>query len=161
MSHTHEPPVDNMKVPLIVAGLVLLATFVVAANWTDPVARIAPTTEMTGFRALTFVDGDNGEVLVSDAASGEAVETLYQGHGFLRATLRSLAHTRMKAGHPKDAPFHLEQYASGQLLLIDPTTGKTIDLWAFGAPNKAVFEKYVTQVENSGGAAGSAGEKSS
>ncbi|MFK7957042.1 MAG: photosynthetic complex assembly protein PuhC [Lysobacterales bacterium] len=146
--------------PLLVITGVLVTTFVVASNWSEPTAQIAPTTAMTGFRALSFKDGAGGEVFITDAQSGEAVETLSTGHGFLRATLRSLARTRVEQGHRADAPFHLEQYASGQLLLIDPTTGKTIDLWAFGAPNKAVFEKYVSQIEDAGPQRASVREKS-
>ncbi len=146
---------EGEKTPMLTEGRMLfgivaalLAAFVISANWSEPTAQIAPTTAMTGFRALTFDDGADGEVLITDSQSGEVVETLYSGHGFLRATLRSLAKTRLDQGYPMDGPFHLEQYASGQLLLIDPSTGKTIDLWAFGAPNKAAFEKYVSQIDD-------------
>lgn len=157
--HDHSPAAMMWK-PLTAIGVVLLLTFTLAATWTEPVAQISPQTAMVGFRSLTFADGLDGTVVVTDAQTGEAVETLEAGNGFLRATLRALGKSRRDAGHPMDSPFHLEQYASGQLLLIDPTTERVIDLWAFGAPNKAVFEKYVLPVHDGDGGLSAVEEKS-
>lgn len=121
----------------------MLFSLVSVMLWTPPPPTEVSDDGVVGFRALTFADGPDGQVLVRDAFSGEAVDTLGTGHGFLRATLRSLARLRTEAGHPPEAPFHLREYESGQLLLIDPTTNEVIDLWAFGEPNLAVFAKYV------------------
>ncbi|MEM9530214.1 MAG: photosynthetic complex assembly protein PuhC [Pseudomonadota bacterium] len=121
----------------------MLFALVSVMLWTPPPPTEVSDDGVVGFRALTFADGPNGQVVVRDAYSGEPVDTLGTGHGFLRATVRSLARLRVDAGHPPEAPFHLREYQSGQLLLIDPTTNEVIDLWAFGEPNLAAFAKYV------------------
>ena len=94
---------------------------------------------------LHFEDREGGHVAVIDAASEQTIETLLPGaDNFMRATLRGLAKARQAAGEDDDEPFRILQTADGRLLLLDPVTGRQIDLWAFGETNAQAFARLLS-----------------
>jgi putative photosynthetic complex assembly protein len=94
--------------------------------------------------SLDFEDRADGAVLVYDANSGSLIDELPAGsNNFLRATLRGLVRGRESEADRSRAPFDLHRLANGQLLLVDPVTGRTIDLWAFGESNAESFERLL------------------
>jgi len=93
----------------------------------------------TSSRDLQFVDADNGGVHVVDAR-GEPIAELAPGtNGFLRATLRGLVRERKRRGIGPEIPFRLSAHTDGRLTLVDPTTGRVVDLEAFGPDNAGAF----------------------
>ncbi|MCX8004464.1 MAG: photosynthetic complex assembly protein PuhC [Burkholderiaceae bacterium] len=103
-----------------------------------------PVPQPLSERALLFVDRAEGGVAVVDAGSGATVTVLAPGEdGFIRATVRSLARERRAHGIGADVPFRLVHGADGRLLLIDPATGRRIDLIAFGPTNVAAFARLL------------------
>ena len=95
-------------------------------------------------RDLRFEDGQNGAVLVFDASAHQLVDTLAPGsNGFIRVVMRGLARERKLGDIGAQPPFRLTRYASGQLTLTDTSSGKQIDLGAFGSSNTEAFARLM------------------
>lgn len=95
-------------------------------------------------RALLFEDRADGSVDVLDARSGERLDVLQPGtQGFVRATLRSLVRDRKRQGIGPEMPFKLAAGEGGRLTLLDPATGRRVDLEAFGQTNAAAFARLL------------------
>ena len=95
-------------------------------------------------RDLQFEDGKNGAVLVYDAKGHELVDTLAPGsNGFIRVVLRGLARERKLGEIGAAPPFRLTRYVNGQITLTDTSSGKQIDLDAFGSSNTQAFARLM------------------
>jgi putative photosynthetic complex assembly protein len=134
--------------PVLAAGLLVLATLAAVAalrlSGTPPVAE-APSAVLV-MRELRFVDRADGAVEVIDVQHPERSQLLAAGagnDGFLRATLRTLARERKREGFDATPPFHLSKLADGRLLLEDPSTGRRVDLEAFGSTNAQRFARLL------------------
>jgi putative photosynthetic complex assembly protein len=91
-------------------------------------------------RMLLFTDRADGAVLVSDASTGATVSVIEFGKGgFVRATLRRLAKVRAAAGFGAEQPFRLVRWDTGALSLTDPQTGKSAEIYGFGADHVKAF----------------------
>ncbi|WP_430910564.1 photosynthetic complex assembly protein PuhC [Methylobacterium sp. sgz302541] len=103
---------------------------------TAPVARLA----------LTVADRPDGAILLEDSATGRPIDTVEPGSGnFVRATLRGFAQARLRAGYTPEKPFLLTRYADGSLTLSDETTGRVVNLGAFGLENARGFAKILDE----------------
>ena len=60
-------------------------------------------------------------------------------NGFARGVLRGLARERRRSDIGMEPPFRLARWSDGRLTLEDPTTGRRIELGAFGPTNAEVF----------------------
>ena len=133
------------RVPLFGAaaliGFVLLAATVgrLGGGGVEP-----PAAKATAERNLRFADRDDGAVIVTLADSGQVLDVMTGENGFLRGTLRGFARTRRADRIGSTAPFHLTGYADGRLVLLDPSTGRDVELEAFGSANEAVFVRLLT-----------------
>jgi putative photosynthetic complex assembly protein len=129
---------------LVGAGLMMLAAFIaasIAARWQPARPAIeGPTTQL---RELRFADGADGAVHVIDAASGRTLETMRGEQGFLRGVLRGLAQERLRRGLTSERAFLLLVGGDGRLALVDPATGRRIDLESFGRDNAALFARWL------------------
>ncbi|MCW2316014.1 putative photosynthetic complex assembly protein [Rhodoblastus acidophilus] len=91
---------------------------------------------------LFFTDQADGGIAVTDADSGAVLSMVAPGtNGFLRSTMRGFAHARTLGGIGPQAPFALTRWNDGTLSLIDDTTGRRVDLDAFGPNQSASFAK--------------------
>lgn len=91
-------------------------------------------------RLLRFDDSADGSIAVLDASNGMLLATVAPGtNGFLRSTMRGLVRERKRQGLGPETPFELLGRADGRLTLVDPGTGRRIDLESFGPTNAAVF----------------------
>ncbi len=105
-----------------------------------------PAYEVTQVRELRFLDGPGGTVLIIDARTGDTVSTIAPGsNGFLRATMRGLVRQRQIKGIGSEPPFRLVHYVSGHVSVIDPETGASVALDAFGQTNAAVFSRLLKE----------------
>lgn len=96
-------------------------------------------------RDFRFEDGSNGAVLVYDAGNKQLVDTLAPGsNGFIRVVLRGLARERKLGDIGAEPPFRLTRFVNGQLMLTDMSSGKRIDLAAFGSANTAAFARLMS-----------------
>jgi len=95
-------------------------------------------------RNLQFEDGQHGAVLVFDASNHQLVDTLAPGsNGFIRVVMRGLARERKLGDIGAQPPFRLTRYAGGEITLTDTSTGKQIDLGAFGSTNTEAFARLL------------------
>lgn len=155
MSGHHHEPVP--RAPLLgIASLVLITLVgvgVVQFN-KDGRAVNTPRGQVLLDRAVRFEDAADGSVLVLDDLTGVQIDALSPGtNGFLRATLRGLARDRSQRSIGSEAPFHIKRYDTGRLLLIDPVTGRQVDLLAFGPVNADVFARYLAASDETTGIA--------
>ena len=95
---------------------------------------------MVSSRSLHFQDATDGAVVVYDAATGDEIAQIKPGTGgFIRSTMRGLAHVRQRQGMDAETPFELTLWDNGGLTLDDPATGESRELGAFGKDNRAAF----------------------
>jgi putative photosynthetic complex assembly protein len=109
-------------------------------------ADSTPTVAMVASRELLFRDQPNGAVVVYDASDTSApIEVVAPAtNGFLRATMRGLARQRIRQDSDREIPFRLTGWADGRLTLEDPTTGRKVEMEAFGITNEEVFAHLLT-----------------
>lgn len=149
-AHHHDTPENFPKTAVRAASGVVLAAVALTAAWTltgtPPVAspeleRMDANVPAIVTRQLVFADSADGAVTVTDAASGATVERIMPDpkRGFVRGVMRGMARERHMKGIGADAPFTLTLWGNGHLSLSDPATGRTVELSAFGADNRAEF----------------------
>ncbi|MCF1502630.1 photosynthetic complex assembly protein PuhC [Afifella sp. H1R] len=135
--------------PLLAVAALLTVSIVLAA--VSAFDRRDHSTAMPGttaveVRLLQFKDLANGGVGIFDASDGSQIAVAAPGtNGFLRATLRGLAHERERRGISPDSPFRLTYWDDGQLSLEDPSTGRLVALEAFGPTNAQVFARFLSK----------------
>lgn len=140
----HEPVVPRAGV-LAAAALILFALASVTAARLTGMGEVRMTLPAAAeSRDLRFEDGKNGAVLVYDVSNQQLVDTLAPGsNGFIRVVLRGLARERKLGDIGSQPPFRLTRFVNGQITLTDTSTGKQIDLDAFGAANTEAFARLM------------------
>lgn len=131
---------------LLALGALALASLVLAGA-----ARLSGMGTSQGTDAATvstlelrFEDLADGGIGIVDARAGRTIATVAPGtNGFLRSAVRGLVRERKRQGVGAQTPFRLLARADGRLTLEDPTTGRRIDLEAFGATNAGVFARLM------------------
>jgi putative photosynthetic complex assembly protein len=92
--------------------------------------------------ALSIVAAAVGRLTSDTSAPIEVVAPAT--NGFLRATMRGLARQRIRQDSDREIPFRLTGWADGRLTLEDPTTGRKVEMEAFGITNEEVFAHLLT-----------------
>ena len=148
----------RIPLPLIVgaAGLMGFVMVVVGVGRSEgiglshmPPARAVQSVD------LTPEDRPDGAIVIRDAHTRGLVATVEPGQdNFIRATLRGFGQARLRAGLGREQPFRLTRFTDGSLELSDPTTGRVVNLGAFGPSNFAAFTKLLpdTLLADSGAA---------
>jgi putative photosynthetic complex assembly protein len=94
-------------------------------------------------RDLIFADRGDGAVVITNADDHHLLTVMTGQNGFLRGTLRGMARARRSDDVGPAAPFRLTAWSDGRLTLDDPSTGRHIELEAFGPDNVAVFARIL------------------
>ncbi|MFN5552047.1 MAG: photosynthetic complex assembly protein PuhC, partial [Hyphomonadaceae bacterium] len=85
---------------------------------------------------------------VLNADSGAELETIAPGQdAFIRAVMRGFVRDRKLRKIGAEVPFNLSLYPNKRLTMSDPTTGKEIDLRAFGPTNEGAFARFLATTE--------------
>lgn len=129
--------------PLGMAGLVVASIVAVAAvriSGGTPGPHDAPTRASAELR---FVDRSDGSIAVVDAVNGRVVDEVVGESGFVRGTLRGLARERRRQGIGAEQAFRLIAHVDGRLTLVDPSTGRRVDLESFGPTNAGEFARML------------------
>ncbi len=127
------------------AAVVAIALLLATSSRLSGVGQVQMA-ESTPFvvRSLRFGDSADGAVIVTEWPSGAVVEVLPPGtNGFARGVMRGLARERRSREINAEPPFRLTRWSDGHLSLDDPSTGRRIDLDAFGPTNTAVFARLL------------------
>ena len=146
MSHAiHEPIVPKGGVFAAAALVIFALAAVTTVRLTGVGATHMTLPAVLESRDFRFEDGRNGAVLVYDASNRQLVDTLAPGsNGFIRVVLRGLARERKLGDIGAQPPFRLTRFVNGQITLTDTSTGKQIDLDAFGSTNTEAFARLMT-----------------
>ena len=134
--------------PILIAASIVIAVSIATAavGRMTGAANSAPTAPAIASRDLLFRDQPNGSVAVYDARNtGTPIDMIApETNGFLRATMRGLARQRLRQDADREVPFRLTEWADGRLTLADPTTGRSVEMEAFGITNESVFAALLT-----------------
>jgi putative photosynthetic complex assembly protein len=141
VSHSHSgTPIP--RAVLIGAAVMIAMTIALAgtSRLTGAGSMRMVGTSAVDSREVRFADQYDGSIAVTDATTGKLIVEVAQGtNGFLRSTLRGLVRERKRQGIGEMPPFRLVRWVDGRLTLEDPSTGRMIDLAAFGAINAEAF----------------------
>ena len=94
-------------------------------------------------KQLRFEDRSDGSIAVFDYQTGKQIDSIVGEAGFVRGALRTLAQERKRRDIDSKPPFELIARQDGRLTLIDPSTGRTIDLESFGEINAKHFARLL------------------
>ena len=127
------------------AAIIIFAIAAAAFARQSGVGRSAPPgAARVETRALLFEDRPDGAVLVRDADARTVVDVLQPGSfGFVRVAMRGLARDRKLHDVGAEPPFMLTRWSDHRVTLDDPSTGRSLDLAAFGRPNAEAFERLL------------------
>ena len=139
---------NTMAPPVLIKGLFLLAVLSLAmvawARLTDrPLTGVPQSAEVVQERTLRLVGGGAQAVTVLDE-SGAVLADLAHG-GFVTVIQNGLQRARLVHGVQADLPIRIVEYSNGRLAAEDPLTGWSVELGAFGADNRAAFERLMHQ----------------
>lgn len=139
-------PAMLRPLPIVFGVAVVLAIVTAwAGRITGPVGLPDPGARPVAERDLRFADTPTGGVEVIDATDGKTIALLAPGsNAFLRATMRVLAHQRIRNDGTQESPFRLTAWNDGRLTLVDAATGRSVGLEAFGIDNETVFARLLT-----------------
>lgn len=94
---------------------------------------------------FTFVDREDGALVVGDPATGKPAMILEPGSnsGFIRGVMRGMMRERMLKEASRAAPVTITQWSDGALTLEDTATGRILELGSFGHTNRAAFAQLL------------------
>jgi putative photosynthetic complex assembly protein len=147
MSSSREPsrggfPRYALYGSLVVIGLAMVLVF---GGRIGDVGRVAmPEGTLLQSVDLHFEDRPDGAVEVFAQDGGALIARVEPGQGgFLRQVMRGLVRERRLSNVTTRDPFTIQRWADGRVTLLDPRTGRVIDLGAFGTTNAKVFAQFL------------------
>lgn len=122
----------------LMIGFVILAAAMVRYTGVGGTQLVlAPIAES---RELLFVEQDDGATWVRDASDDQAIAKLHSGRdGFILGVMRGMERERNSYEVDLDAPYLLSLRSDGRLIFEDPSTGRQIDIRAFGSTQVQAF----------------------
>jgi putative photosynthetic complex assembly protein len=145
------------KVPLLLMGglvAISLAMTALVTNGYLPKSAVAAqyrakeNVSLAVERPIQFYDEPDGTVRVEDAVTGEVVGRFGIGEGgFIRASVRSLVHQRRIRGKGAEVPFMLQGWSNTSLTLLDPVSGRSVEVANFGPDNRMVFANMLPEAK--------------
>jgi putative photosynthetic complex assembly protein len=91
------------------------------------------------------LEGHDAQAVTVRNTDGSVLLDLAHG-GFVTVIQNGLATERKKHRVDPLLPVRIVEYANGRLAVEDPETGWSIELYAFGAENRAAFERLLDQI---------------
>ncbi len=126
------------------AAVLCVLAAVTIARLNDYKPPTPPASPVLSSRDVQFEDVAAGAVNVYESGSGRLLTQLAPGDGsFIRGVLRALARERRGWEIGPSLPFRISRHSDGSLTLEDGSTGRTIDLYAFGPTNANAFARLL------------------
>jgi putative photosynthetic complex assembly protein len=139
----HVPRGALIGAALLIVGSISLAAGARRAHVAEQAVAPAPAPARAS-RDLRFEDRPDGTLAVLDADTSELVCIVPPAsNGFVRGVLRGMFRERKLESMGHDARFRLAREAEGRLTLVDPQTGRRVDLDSFGPTNSAAFARFL------------------
>ena len=145
-------PLEVPKPALVMAAALIAVVFMlcIAARIFGFGAFAERQSAIIAERQLLFTDESNGGIRVVDATTKRLAASLEPGtNGFLRGALRALTRGRTSSGIGQAVPFRLVRYADGRLVLIDPTTNRSVTVTSFGSTQVESFDRLLRPMPGS------------
>ena len=115
------------------------------AHLTNTGRSAMATTSAVEVRNLRFEDRPEGTIAIFRDGERQLADVIPAGgNGFVRGVLRGLARERVRQHGVVSAPFRLTRWADGRLSVGDPSTGRSVDVAAFGPDNYGAFARIFT-----------------
>jgi len=125
-------------------AVVVLSLVLLVVSWLSLHSERDPApTDVQVSRSLIFRDMPGGDILITDAKTGEHVARVQGEQGFIRGILRALNRSRKLRGLGPDGTFDLTRFDNGRLVISDRSTGEHLDLGAFGPTNIGSFAPFI------------------
>lgn len=147
-SPTYRRQTGDMVPRLLLRGMLALAlatltiTSLAVLTGREPTAQPAPSTALRD--RWLVLEGHDAQAVTVRTPDGEVLIDLPHG-GFVTVVQSGLATERRKHGMDPLRPVRVVEYANGRLAIEDPDTGWSVELYAFGAENKAAFTRLLDQ----------------
>jgi putative photosynthetic complex assembly protein len=93
---------------------------------------------------LVILEGRSAQAVTVYAADGTLIADMDHG-GFITVIQNAIQRARTVARVEGNPPIRIVRYDNGRLAAEDPETGASIELYAFGADNKAAVERLLDQ----------------
>jgi putative photosynthetic complex assembly protein len=140
---------DNDMIPkgLLVAmlGLVLSAVTITSYAVLSDRPHVGVPSASTPVRErMLILEGHSAQAVTVRAADGSVLVDLPHG-GFVTVIQSAVFTARRRHGVDQTLPVRLVEYANGRLVMEDPETDYSFELYAFGGDNKAAFERLFDQ----------------
>ncbi len=91
-----------------------------------------------------ILKGGGAQAVTVLAPDGTLLVDLAHG-GFITVIQNALERARLTAGVDKLLPVRIVEYANGRLTVLDDYSGWSAELGAFGADNRAAFERLMSE----------------
>lgn len=136
-------PEPGLPKVVLISAAALVAITVAGAWWARTTGygrSTAPSAEVVQTLALRFEDQPDGGVIVRRAGDGATIYRVApETNGFMRQVLRGLVRDRRHSDIGDAQPFVLTAWSDGRVSLDDATTGRRVQLEAFGHTNEDAF----------------------
>ncbi len=133
---------------LIGAGVMVLLALVFSSlsSTTDIGALRVSTSPPAHVVSIQFRDEADGSVTIFDADRDEIVAVAApNSNGFLRGVMRGFVRARMLHNEGPETPFQFIRRQDGRHSVVDPATGKRVELDAFGWNNVGAFSRLMDE----------------
>ncbi|MEM6579399.1 MAG: photosynthetic complex assembly protein PuhC [Pseudomonadota bacterium] len=138
--------IQRIMMRAVFALLMVILALVAFARLTDrPLVAVPPVTEIIDSRDIVLESDTSGRALVRDADGVVLVDLGPGKGGFLHTMWRAVQHERARYGVAHSGPVTINLHSDNRLRLVDPSTGQTINLNAFGSNNVASFRALLNQ----------------
>lgn len=135
-------PVALLRGILVLLGLVLILVFY--ASLTDrPLEAQPPDGAIVSERIIHLQGAVSGAARVLDVNGDEIMRFATGEGGFVSTIDRVIRRERLRHGLPNDGVLHVRLREGERLSIFDPSTGREIELEAFGRDNVAKFAAIV------------------
>jgi putative photosynthetic complex assembly protein len=142
-----EAKTESFPLPVLLgAGAMIFLTLAVAygarqAHLAAPKLPERPPLETLDVR---FEDRPDGSIAVLEATNGREISVVPpRSNGFIRGVMRGMFRGRKLESLGREGSFRLSREADGRLSLVDPQTGRRIDLDSFGSTNSQAFAQLL------------------
>jgi putative photosynthetic complex assembly protein len=151
---THQPsPTYKSREKDMVPRTLLWAMFALAmsslaittfAVLTDRPPEAQPEPAAVVREKWIILEGLSAQAVIVRNTDGSVLMDLPHG-GFITVIQSGIFTERRKHKVDQSKPVRIVKYANGRLVAEDPETGWSAELYAFGADNKAAFERLLDQ----------------
>jgi putative photosynthetic complex assembly protein len=140
---------DNAMIPKgLVYAMVALALSAVAitsyAVLSDRPHVGMPSVSTPVRERLLILEGHSAQAVTVKSVDGSILVDLPHG-GFVTVIQSAIFTARRRHDVDQALPVRLVEYANGRLVMEDPETDYSFELYAFGGDNKAAFERLFDQ----------------